>query len=86
MPTTEEHVQAIRDALRTCVAKGMKLPFVFCVIDDDGTPYWLKTDRVEVEVDASGPMPKSPKMVLVTDHKVQAKIILNWMATPRGNN
>jgi hypothetical protein len=70
------------NALRACAARGMQPPFVLCVIDADGSHFWLSTDQTEVEVEGDA-IPKNPRTILVLDKdKVQAKIIISAAGSP----
>jgi hypothetical protein len=47
--TAKALADLLGDALQACTARGMQPPFVLCVVDADGSPFWLHTDSAEVE-------------------------------------
>jgi hypothetical protein len=68
--------ELLGNALRMCAAREMQPPFVLCVIDADGNPFWLSADSTEVKFDGDI-FPRNPRTILVLDRDhVQAKIVI----------
>jgi hypothetical protein len=78
---------ALPKALQMCAARGMWPPFVLCVIDADGSSFWVATKVTEVKLDGTehtqGTIPRNPRTILVLDRDhVQAKIVITEGGTP----